>query len=241
MRSNWVKEGLFWLHFFVILGGILMGLVLPWWLAISAVIVHRVHLRVFDGCALSRLQKNKQCLAADQDYLQEVSWRLFGKTLDKQYVKLADKLLVSLSLLVIAATFFGYASIVLVVFALALTTYGIFASKQLLKAAPKTCDLRSSCREVTQSAFNTLAGIKVELLGIVYFSVLVIAQILLALNNFEPALLQYTVSALSITGLLFSLYFIVVQARVLKSLCQGCMNVHGATFSLCLVQSMAFL
>ena len=241
MPKPWLKEALFWLHFFVILGGILMGLVLPWWLAVSAVIAHRIHLRLFDGCALSRLQKNKQCLGADQDYLQELSLRFFKKPLTKQYVKTADRGLVTLSLVVIGLTTLGYAWLVVSVVGITIAWYGVWAAWRMMSKQNNLCPVGDSCQKIKQSRYSTLFGIPVELLGISYFGVLTVLQLLLTLNNFKPVILQQMVTTLTILGLVFSVTLVFVQARILKSLCQDCMNIHGATLSFCAVQFIPLL
>lgn len=238
----WLNEALFWLHFLIILGGILMGLVLPWWLAISAVIAHRLHLRIFDGCAFSHFQKKTNSLAHDRDYLQDLSLRLFGYHLAKTHVKIADRSLVTTSLVTIVLSYFGLGWVVITLLAVLIAAYGIYKSWQMLqKPARDVCQVNADCSDVKSSAYSSLFGIPVELLGIGYFGILGVLQLLLALNNFQPATLQTIVTSLVILGVTSSAVFIFLQAKIIKAMCSSCMSVHGASFSLATIQLASVL
>lgn len=236
--KQWLHEALFWLHFFVILGGVLMGLVLPWWLALTAIVAHRVHLKLFDGCALSRLQKKTNSLAANQDYLQDLGKRLFNYDLPKQYVKTADRLIVATSLLVVLMAAVGLGGLVIALVTVLFAGFGGIRSWRMLQPKPTTsiCAIDNPCEDAKDTRFSSLGGIPVELLGVGYFGVLAALQVLLALNGFQPLLLQQIVAGLLVAGVCSSVFFIIVQAQVLGTLCRSCMTVHGASFSLAVVQ-----
>lgn len=221
-----------------------MGLVLPWWLALLAIIAHRIHLKIFDGCALSKLQKASQGLDLGLDYLQQLTIRLFGKFLPKKYVKPLDRALVAASLIVIGLSAMGLSWFALLLVSVLFAAFGLKYSWKMLKTSSVVqgvCQIESTCGEVKNSKFSSIFGLPIEYLGVGYFGFLVIAQICLAINNFEPVFLQNLVFGLSVVGILGSAVFVFIQAKVIKSLCQSCMTIHGISFSVCILQGLHLL
>lgn len=216
-----------------------MGLVLPWWLTLSAIAAHRLHLKILGSCALSKLTKASQGLGHDMDYLQQLSMRLFKKLLPKKYVKLTDRLIVSASLLVVFLAQFGLGWLVISIATTAFACYGSLLAYRMLKQSSDSCEL-GSCNVVKQSRFSKFFGIRVELLGILYFLALIAFQLILALNNFEPELLQNLVFALISLGITTSAVFIFLQVKVIRSFCASCMNVHGVSLSVFMIQAVHF-
>lgn len=85
--KKFVVDVLFWLHIFVILFALLMGLFVSLPLVLLFIFLHRVHLTLFKECLLSKLQKYLRGLPFDMSFLQFVGLKIFGKkiTLRQSY------------------------------------------------------------------------------------------------------------------------------------------------------------
>jgi uncharacterized membrane protein len=87
------------------------------------------------------------------------------------------------------------------------------------------CPLEGSCDAVVQSKYSRFVGLPVELLGVMYYG---FTTILYALFFFD--ILPYTAGIslvsvlLGISGGLFSLYLIAVQAFILRQWCTWCVG-----------------
>jgi uncharacterized membrane protein len=79
------------------------------------------------------------------------------------------------------------------------------------------CPVGGSCEEVQESEYAEIAGIPVALLGLVAYAAL------LALIVWDAPLARLAAAALALTGLLFSLYLLVVQAFVIDVFCVWCL------------------
>ena len=82
------------------------------------------------------------------------------------------------------------------------------------------CSL-SSCETVLNSSYSEILGIPVSLLGAIYYFVLLIL-FMIYFDKKKEIFLQYAFH-LTIFGFLFSLYFLSIQAFVLKAFCQYCL------------------
>ena len=242
LTEMWLHEALFWAHFGIVAGAVLMGLVLPWQIAVGLIILHRIHVRMFDGCVFSRLQKKTGALDHSEDYLQQLTKRLFNYNLQSKHVKTLDRSIVTLSLAVIAAAHFGFSHMIIVAFVALVSVFGavaclLMARSQRSPASSTTCqvDSRSACDDVKNSRFSSIFGIPVEYLGIGYFVALILVEII-QLNITNNLFTAFHILLLT-AGLVTSVAFIVLQAKVLKTLCKSCLNVHGASLSVLLVQT----
>lgn len=79
------------------------------------------------------------------------------------------------------------------------------------------CPVGGGCETVQESEYAELAGIPVALLGLVAYVVL------LALIVWDAPLARLGAAALALTGLLFSVYLLVVQAFVIEAFCVWCL------------------
>lgn len=83
------------------------------------------------------------------------------------------------------------------------------------------CSIIKGCEVVTTSSYSEIAGISVALLGALYYVVV----LLLTVGYFDSkkdSILKF-VAYLTLIGFLFSLWFLYVQAFILKAFCQYCL------------------
>ncbi|HCB35168.1 MAG: hypothetical protein A2W52_04035 [Candidatus Taylorbacteria bacterium RIFCSPHIGHO2_02_49_25] len=87
------------------------------------------------------------------------------------------------------------------------------------------CPIGHSCDPVVHSDYSRFMDIPVEILGIIYYTIIVVAySTLLAMPTLhETALLAPTLLGLSAVAFLFSLYLTAVQAFILKEWCTWCL------------------
>jgi uncharacterized membrane protein len=79
----------------------------------------------------------------------------------------------------------------------------------------------SECGTVLTSSYSEILGIPVSLLGAIYYLVLIIL-FMIHFDTKKEVYLQFAFH-FTIFGLLFSLYFLFVQAFVIKAFCQYCL------------------
>jgi uncharacterized membrane protein len=92
------------------------------------------------------------------------------------------------------------------------------------KKKPLICPMRSSCEFVTTSDYSKIFGIPVEVLGMCYYTLIVLLH---GAVTADPALFTVGVAQLSLVistfAFLFSLYLLSVQAFVLRQWCTWCL------------------
>ncbi len=84
------------------------------------------------------------------------------------------------------------------------------------------CTVVSGCETVLTSSYSVVAGMPVSLLGALYYFVILVG-IFAFLESKKTTLLKW-VLLLTIFGLLFSLWFIYVQAFILDAWCLYCLG-----------------
>ncbi len=77
-----------------------------------------------------------------------------------------------------------------------------------------SCPLHGKCESVTQSKWGTVLGVHNDILGVLYYCFVIILGFL----SFKYVLVGFTG-----LGLLFSLYLLYVQARILREYCFYCL------------------
>lgn len=114
-----------------------------------------------------------------------------------------------------------------------------YIRKHKQKMTPLVCPLEGSCESVVHSDYSRILGIPVELLGMIYYSLI---AILYSLSVIYPAMVNanvsYIVLGVSIIAFLFSAYLTAVQAFVLHHWCTWCLFSAGictAIFLLALI------
>jgi len=85
-----MKEFLFWLHVFLVLGYLCLGLFFSFWIVAIVVLAHRLHYKIFNGCVLSKLQRKAKGLADDQFFLQEAVRRFFRINITPKTAEIID-------------------------------------------------------------------------------------------------------------------------------------------------------
>lgn len=80
------------------------------------------------------------------------------------------------------------------------------------------CIIGESCSEVQSSEYGKLLGIPLSKIGVISFAVLLIIYLLKEKYNF----LKQVFSTLVVIGGLFALYFLSIQAFILKQFCSTC-------------------
>lgn len=80
------------------------------------------------------------------------------------------------------------------------------------------CIIGESCSEVQSSEYGKIFGISLSKIGVISFAVLLVIYFLKERYNF----LNLIFSILTIIGGLFALYFLSIQAFILKQFCSTC-------------------
>ncbi len=89
-----------------------------------------------------------------------------------------------------------------------------------IKQKEPVCLINSGCDFVLRSEYSRIFGVPLSLIGIFYFS-----TILILVSFQKLALFLKTISFL---GFLFALYLIYLQAFVIKNFCQYCLIVDSS-------------
>ncbi len=115
------------------------------------------------------------------------------------------------------------------IFALALALFGFFIAFHIYEKkkakAPLICPLRSNCNLVIHSDYSLFCGVRVEILGILYYTTVIFYH--LAVLFFPFYVLHFVTLfslALSTFAFLFSMYLTGVQAFILKEWCVWCLT-----------------
>lgn len=92
------------------------------------------------------------------------------------------------------------------------------------KQRPLVCPLKSNCDSVINSDYSRILGIKLEVLGIVYYTFIAMGYGILNLFIEIPFnALPNILLVISFFAFIFSLYLISVQAFVLRQWCTWCL------------------
>lgn len=117
-----------------------------------------------------------------------------------------------------------------IIFALAGFFVALYVYIKKSKAQPMVCPLNGECDVVTTSKYSKFLGVRVELLGLIYYLFIALVY---TLHNLIPWLLSETVifliTGITIGAFVFSVYLIFIQAFILKKWCTWC--IFSAGFS----------
>jgi len=92
------------------------------------------------------------------------------------------------------------------------------------------CPLNGNCEEVLNSDFAKMVGVPLELTGLAYYFVVLVANILfITIPSLKFSLLEIVLFGITLFGFLFSLYLISIQAFYLKNWCTWCL--YASLFS----------
>ena len=104
-----------------------------------------------------------------------------------------------------------------------------YINKKKKKKVKLVCPMRSNCDTVINSDYSKIYGIKLEVLGMIYYAFIALGYGVV--NNFPSLsdILSNILLPFSFFAFIFSLYLISVQAFVLKQWCFWCLS--SALFS----------
>ena len=106
-------------------------------------------------------------------------------------------------------------------FGFAIAAY-IYHKKEAL--APMVCPIGLDCHEVVHSDFSKFLGMRVEILGVIYYAFVFISNLFLFLYPvFNTPLVSLILWGLSIVAVLFSGYLVFLQLVVIRHLCSWCL------------------
>ena len=91
------------------------------------------------------------------------------------------------------------------------------------------CPMEGSCEDVITSKYSKFLGLDVEVLGIAYYAIIVMAYTLFSFTQVAPSWFTFGVLLSSITAVMFSAYLTFIQAFNLKKWCTWCLT--SATFT----------
>lgn len=101
---------------------------------------------------------------------------------------------------------------------------------------PLVCPLEGSCDEIIHSKHSQPLGIPVEIIGIGYYTLILISYGIFALLHAAPApLALITLTFISTCALLFSVYLVSIQAFIIKHWCSWCLISAGLSTFICII------
>ncbi len=116
-----------------------------------------------------------------------------------------------------------YVLIIFAAFLGVLLTIYIYNKKR--RGAPMVCPLNGHCESVINSEFSKFLGIPVELIGMLYYSVVAVSYaIFLVLPFMTTPLLTVAVFLATVLAFLFSVYLVFIQIFYLRQICTWCLG-----------------
>ena len=105
-----------------------------------------------------------------------------------------------------------------------LAILGIFDSgyliKKRVKKQPLSCPINGECEKVVESKWNAIFFIKNDILGLLYYFLILFLVLYLF---FISEKLLFLIKILSGASLLFSLFLVFIQAKIIKRYCFYCL------------------
>ncbi len=88
---------------------------------------------------------------------------------------------------------------------------------------PLVCPIKFDCNTVVHSDYSLFLGVKVEILGMLYYAFVTLSYLLfLFAPNTLPNVLLGMMVVFSLVGFLFSIYLVFIQIFVIKKMCSWC-------------------
>ena len=100
------------------------------------------------------------------------------------------------------------------------------------------CSVVSGCETVLTSSYSLILGIPVSLLGALYYLLIAVGAFAY-IDTKKTAILKWTLS-ITILGLLMSLWFIFLQAFVIKAWCLYCLGSAASSIILFILAGAVF-
>ncbi len=99
------------------------------------------------------------------------------------------------------------------------------------------CTVASNCSYVQNSIYSTLFGMKLAWFGVLCFSILFLLFLIARFNKKS----YWMFFAASIIGSGFAIYFILLQAFVLKQFCRECLFIDGIMILMLIIVVFEFV
>lgn len=116
-----------------------------------------------------------------------------------------------------------YVLIIFAAFVGVLLTIYIYNKKR--RHAPLVCPLNGHCESVINSEFSKFLGIPVELIGMLYYSMVAVSYaVFLGLPLMTTPLLTVAAFLATVLAFLFSAYLVFIQVFYLKQICTWCLG-----------------
>ncbi len=102
--------------------------------------------------------------------------------------------------------------------------------KKKKETQPLVCMLGADCNLVLKSDFSRFFGIKLEIVGFIYYGLIALAYTLVAfIPLLQTPLVYFILFGVSFAAFLFSIYLVSIQAFALNSWCSWCLISAGLT------------
>ena len=131
----------------------------------------------------------------------------------------------------------SFVSILLIVALLGFAD-AMYLTIEHFKGVVPPCTLVSGCETVLTSTYSVIAGIPVSLLGAIYYLVIAVG-IFAYIDTKKSNILKWTLS-LTVLGLLMSLWFIFLQAFIIKAWCLYCLGSAVSSIILFVLANVVF-
>ncbi len=114
--------------------------------------------------------------------------------------------------------------VIIILCALTGFSIALFIHFKKKQPAPLVCPIGHSCDPVVHSDYSRFMHIPVEILGILYYSLLLLCYSLLVMYpSMKTEAVEMTLLVVSGFAFLFSVYLTAVQAFILKEWCTWCL------------------
>lgn len=126
---------------------------------------------------------------------------------------------------ILGELFFNYGPIAFAVAGFFLAGY-VYSKKQ--KQEVLVCPMNGSCDEVVNSQYSKFLGIPVELMGILYYSLIILLYSYININYQTVSDgFKFFVTGITVGAFIFSCYLVFIQAFILKKWCTWCLFSAG--------------
>src|SRR3989344_6807571 len=120
------------------------------------------------------------------------------------------------------------ASTIIVLWAIAGFGLAAYIYRAKKRAKPLVCPLRSDCEAVIYSDFSRLLGIPLEMLGMLYYGLIIVSYAVFAYYPvWKTPLATFALLVLTTVAFLFSIYLTLVQIFAIRQWCAWCLTSAG--------------
>jgi uncharacterized membrane protein len=117
----------------------------------------------------------------------------------------------------------------------------IYRHKKDVENVPLTCPVGFDCTTVVHSDYSRILGVRVEVLGMIYYALISLSYLfLIFMPDNLPILVIGLLLGISSLAFLFSVYLTGVQAFILKNWCSWCLVSAGLSVIIFLLNIFAY-